>query len=81
MQTRSVTSAVRQFIQDRLAEILYAESKGALPAEPESVPKRKRGDYEDTKHVKELAARIITLVEVCWLFKIFLRKGIDESSC
>jgi Centromere-associated protein K len=65
-------SAVRQFIQERLAQILYAESKGALPAEPESLSKRKRVDDDDENdedHVKELAARMIALVEVFLILK------------
>lgn len=67
IQTRSLTAGVRQFIQDHLAEILYAESKGALPGEPKSLPKskRKREDDEDEAEAeKGLAARMVTLVEV-----------------
>jgi len=65
-QTRTLTAGVRQFIQDHLAEILLAESKGALPAEPKSLPKskRKRDEDEDENAEKELAARMVTLVEV-----------------
>ena len=65
-QTRTLTTGVRQFIQDHLAEILLAESKGALPAEPKSLPKskRKRDEDEDDDAEKELAARMVTLVEV-----------------
>lgn len=66
-QTRTLTTGVRQFIQDHLAEILYAESKGALPGEPKSLSKskRKRDEGEDQDEAeKELTARMVTLVEV-----------------
>ena len=67
-QTRTLTTGVRQFIQDHLAEILYAESKGAIPAKPKSLPKKKRrrADHEDDNEdpEKELARRMIILVEV-----------------
>jgi len=65
MQTRTLTAGVRQFIKDHLAEILAAEYLGALPGDPESLSKGKRrrpDDDEDTE--KELASRMITLVEV-----------------
>jgi hypothetical protein len=57
---------VRQFIQDHLAPILYAESQGALPGDPQSLPKKKRREAEDDDEspVKELAGRMIMLVEV-----------------
>jgi hypothetical protein len=66
-QTRTLTAGVRQFIQDHLAEILYAESKGALPGDPKSLPKskRKRDEDEDEDEAeKELTTRMVTLVEV-----------------
>jgi hypothetical protein len=68
-QTKTLTSGVKQFIQDHLAEILYAESKGAIPAEPKTLPKNKRrrveDDNEDEENAeKELAGRMVTLVEV-----------------
>ena len=83
-QTRTLTTGVRQFIQDHLAEILYAESKGALPAEPKSLPKSKRKrdeDEDDEKAEEELATRMVTLVEVLPLQSTGLIGGIDESSC
>jgi len=65
-QTRTLTAGVRQFIKDRLAEILAAEHQGSLPGDPTSLPKgkcrRPSDDNEDPE--KELAARMITLVEV-----------------
>jgi hypothetical protein len=64
-QTRTLTAGVRQFIQDHLAEILYAESKGALPGDPKSLPKSKRKRDEDEDEAeKELTTRMVTLVEV-----------------
>jgi len=65
VQMRMMTSGVRQFIQDHLAGILLAESKGANPGEPESLPKKKRGrDEDDQAAEKDLASRMATLVEV-----------------
>lgn len=79
-QTRTLTNGVRQFIQDHLAEILYAESQGALPAEPESLPKKRRQNKDNEDERKELAARMIALVEVGSVLDL-LTVGIDESSC
>jgi hypothetical protein len=64
IQTRALTNGVRQFIQDHLAEILHAEDKGALPGAPGSLPKRKRRNEDSEQPEKELAARMIKLVEV-----------------
>jgi len=65
MQMKMMTSGVRQFIQDHLARILHAESKGANPGEPESLPKKKRRrDEDDQAGEKDIASRMVTLVEV-----------------
>jgi len=72
-QTKMLTAGVRQFIQDHLAGILYAESKGANPGEPESLPRKKRrkDDEDDEAGEKPIAERMVTLVEVsCHLFLI-----------
>ena len=63
-QTSVLTKGVRLFIQNHLAEILYAETKGALPAEPNSLPKKKRRRDEDEEYERELGTRMSTLVEV-----------------
>lgn len=64
-QMKLLTSGVRQFIQDHLAPILHAESKGANPGEPESLPKKKRRrDENDEAAEKDLASRMVALVEV-----------------
>lgn len=69
-QTRTLTTGVRQFIQDHLAEILLAESKGAIPGQPNTLSKkqkRRREDEEsenDQDPEKELAGRMVILVEV-----------------
>ena len=70
-QTRTLTAGVRQFIQDHLAEILYAESKGAIPAEPKSLPKTKRRRKEDEEQEQELARRMVTLVEVLPAIEVY----------
>jgi hypothetical protein len=65
--TQTLTRGVQQFIKTHLAGILLAESLGALPGEPKSVPKskRKRDQEEDTDGAeRELASRMIALVEV-----------------
>jgi len=87
-QTKTLTSGVKQFIQDHLAEILYAESKGAIPAEPKTLPKHKRrrveeDDEDEGNAEKELAGRMVTLVEVInplWKRRTYW-KGINESTC
>lgn len=64
-QIKLLTSGIRQFIRDDLAGILHAESKGANPGEPESLPKKKRRrDDDDEAAEKDLASRMVTLVEV-----------------
>jgi len=64
-----LTKGVQQFIKNHLSGILLAESQGALPGEPKSVPKSKRKrdqEEEDTDAAeRELAGRMIALVEVC----------------
>ena len=70
---RMLTQGLQQFIKDHLATILLAESKGALPGEPKSLPKKKRRrdeEEDDDNPERALAARMIALVEVRWL--IFL---------
>jgi hypothetical protein len=64
-QMKMLTAGVRQFIQDHLAAILYAESKGANPGDPRSLPKRKRvRNEEDEAAEKDLVSRMVALVEV-----------------
>ena len=64
-QTKTLTTGVRQFIQDHLAGILLAESKGANPGQPLSLPKKKRArDEDDEAAEKGLTSRMVTLVEV-----------------
>jgi hypothetical protein len=64
-QTKMLTAGVRQFIQDHLAGILHAESKGANPGEPLSLSKKKRArDEDDDAAETDLASRMVTLVEV-----------------
>lgn len=69
-QTRTLTAGVRQFIKDHLAEILAAEYQGALPGDPKSLSKGKRRRPEDEEEdlEKELGARMITLVEVLYIY-------------
>ena len=38
---------LQQFIKEHLAPILHAEAKGAIPGEPDSLPKKKRRRDED----------------------------------
>jgi hypothetical protein len=78
---RTLTQGLQQFIKDHLSAILLAESKGALPGEPKSLSKRKRGRDEENEENPEraLAARMIALVEVN-LSTIQLMAGIDEST-
>ena len=64
---RMLTQGLQQFIKDNLATILLAESKGALPGEPKSLPKKKRRrdeEEDDDNPERALAARMIALVEV-----------------
>ena len=77
-----MTAGVRQFIKDHLAEILAAESKGALPGDPKTLRKgkRQRPDDEDEDQEKELAARMITLVEVHRFVEGNQYVGINEST-
>jgi hypothetical protein len=79
---RMLTQGLQQFIKDHLSAILLAESKGALPGEPESLSKKKRRRDEDNDENPErtLAARMIALVEVNF-FTIQLMAGIDEPTC
>jgi hypothetical protein len=68
-QTRTLTAGVRQFIKDHLAEILAAEYQGALPGDPKSLSKGKRRRFDDDEDPeKELASRMITLVEVPYIY-------------
>jgi hypothetical protein len=78
---RMLTQGLQQFIKDHLSAILLAESKGALPGEPESLSKKRRRDEDnDENPERTLAARMIALVEVNF-FTIQLMAGIDESTC
>ena len=61
---RILTQGLQQFIKEHLAPILHAEAKGAIPGEPDSLPKKKRRRDDDEASEKNLATRMITLVEV-----------------
>jgi hypothetical protein len=61
---RILTQGLQQFIKEHLAPILHAEAKGAIPGDPHSLPKKKRRLDDDETSEKDLATRIITLVEV-----------------
>jgi hypothetical protein len=77
-QTKMLTMGVRQFIQDHLAGILHAESKGANPGEPLSLPKKKRArDEDDDAAERDLASRMVTLVEVRVPSLVALGKVVD----
>jgi len=80
-QTSVLTKGVRLFIQNHLAEILYAETKGALPAEPNSLPKKKRRRDEDEEYERELGTRMSNLVEVVSSNFASDGVGVDESTC
>lgn len=60
-----LTAGVRQFIRDHLAGILHAESKGANPGQPLSLPKKRARDEDDDDAAeRDLSSRMVTLVEV-----------------
>jgi hypothetical protein len=84
-QQKTLATGIRQFIKDKLADILYAEYQGALPGDPASLPRGKRrraDDDDDDEPEKKLAQRMITLVGVHFSFCPELRGlGIDESTC
>ena len=75
---RLLTQGLQQFIKEHLAHILHAEAKGAIPGDPDTLPKKKRRRDDDETSEKNLATRMITLVEVRFHDFVIDRAGTVE---